>query len=246
MLSTTYPLLTLFDELENLGTASDSAIESEASSSSTVRLHAIARSPTHYALQYFASSTNSSTMIARVEIFRHLRRDSPVWILRPAIEETLAYSRSSFINTALKQKLMDDVFNIRGAHGWLGLDTGASCPIDSPGPLVRKVDEVVRTWAKEWLKDLLGESHRPEQQSSKDDTRALASDSAPVPNHSADSTTHHPPNQQHHQQHQQPQRPGNGGSNPTINGTVHGRPAANTQKPASQRQHSAKDTINLD
>ncbi|KAF7513154.1 hypothetical protein GJ744_010550 [Endocarpon pusillum] len=246
MLSTTYPLLTLFDELEKLRTASDSAIESEASSPSTVRLHAIARSPTHYALQYFASSTYSSTMIARVEIFRHLRRDSPVWILRPAIEETLAYSRSSFINTALKQKLMDDVFNIRGAHGWLGLDTGASCPIDSPGPLVRKIDEVVRTWAKERLKELLGESHRHEKQSSKDETRASASKSAPVPNHSADPTSRHPQNQQHHQQHQQPQRPGTEASNPTINGTIQGRPAANTQKPASQRQHGAKDIINLD
>ena len=246
MLSTTHPLLTLFDELEKCRTPSDPAIDSEASSLSTVRLHAIARSPTHYALQYFASSTNSSTMIARVEIFRHLRRDTPIWILRPAIEETVAYSRSSFIDTALKQKLMDDVFNIRSAHGWLGLDTGASCPIDSPGPLVRKVDEVVRTWAKERLKDLLEESQRQEQQSSKDGTRAFASESAPVPNHSANPTTHHQQNQQHQQQHQQPQRPGSGGSNPTINGTIQGRPAADTQKPPPQRQHSAKDIITLD
>ena len=247
MLIITQPLLTLFDELVKLHTPTNPAEEDElASASSTVRLHVIARSPTHYAMQYFVSSTDSRTMIARFEIFRHLRRDTPVWILRPALEETLAYSRSSFIDIALKQRLIDEVFNVRGAPGWLGLDTGASCPIDSPGPLVRQVDEVVLTWSRESLKDVLGEAPRPEL-SAKNEIGGAVTEPVPVPSHPGKPSQHQ---QLKQQAHAQQQRPVSGGSRPTANGNNQSRPAMNAQRPTApaQRQQGArdKDVITLD
>jgi len=247
MLIITQPLLTLFDELVKLHTPTNPAAEDElASASSTVRLHVIARSPTHYAMQYFVSSTDSRTMIARFEIFRHLRRDTPVWILRPALEETLAYSRSSFIDIALKQRLIDEVFNVRGAPGWLGLDTGASCPIDSPGPLVRQVDEVVLTWSKESLKDVLGEAPRPEL-SAKNEIGGAVTEPVPVPSHPGKPSQHQ---QLKQQAHAQQQRPVSGGSRSTANGNNQSRPAMNAQRPTApaQRQQGArdKDVITLD
>ncbi len=239
MLTMTHPLLTLFDELEKLQTLPDPAAENDnTSSSSTIRLHVMARSPTHYALQYFASSADSRTMIARFEIFRHLRRDTPVWILRPALEETLAYSRSSFMDIALKQKLIDDVFNVRGAQGWLGLDAGASCPIDSPSLLVRKIDQVVRNWAKESLKDVLAECLKQEQSSKADAGEGT----------SGPKGTHNPlANLTQHQQHQQQQRRlGGGPSRPPTNGTSQRRPAPNTQRPPPTGLPKPKDVITLD
>jgi mediator of RNA polymerase II transcription subunit 14 len=263
MLTITQPLLTLFDELVKLHTPTNAAAENyTAFTSSTVRLHVIARSPAHYALQYFVPSTDSRTMIARFEIFRHIRRDTPVWILRPALEETFAYSRSSFIDIALKQRLTDEVFNVRGATGWLGLDTGASCPIDSPGSLVRRVDDVVQTWSKESLKDVLGEAKRLEM-SSKDEMGGVVTEPVAIPSHLGKPTHHQQsnqpqnqqPSQQQRQHPQQPnqqqnpqqQRPGGGGSRPAANGTNQSRQAMNTQRPApAQRQQGAKDVITLD
>lgn len=257
MLTTTHPLLALFDELEKLRTPTHPAPEKHVTShSSTIRLHVIARTPTHYALQYFASSTNSRTMIARFEIFRHMRRDTPVWILRAALEETVAYSRSSFMDITLKQKLIDDVFNVRAAPGWLGLDTGASCPLDSPGPLVRKVDDVVRTWAKESLKEMVGDDLRQEQPLTAGVVGEKVTESKAVPN-LPENPTLHPQHQQ--QQQQQQQRPGSGGSRPPAapNGTTnHNRPAVHTQRPPAppplppppppQGQQGPKDVITLD
>jgi hypothetical protein len=245
MLTTTHPLLTLFDELEKLQTpsnaASSTASEKNTSSpSSSIRLHVIARSPTHFALQYFASPSNSRPMIARFEIFRHLRRDTPVWILRPALEETVSYSRSSFADNALKQRLIDDVFNIGGAPGWLGLDTGASCPIDSPGPLVRRVDEVVRTWAEESLKDVLADGQKQEQSGNTKTGERITEAEGPV-NAPAKATQLQRPQQQ-----QQQQPPRGGGSRPAINGANQGRPNINASRPPHQGQQRAKDVITLD
>jgi mediator of RNA polymerase II transcription subunit 14 len=237
MLTTTFPLLTLFDELEMVRNSSAPAEENPTAIPLILHLHVIARSPTHYALQYFMTSPHSDTMIARFEIFRHLRRHTPVWILRAALEETVAYSRSSFMDIALKQKLTDDVFNARGAPGWLGLDTGASCPIASPGPLVRKVDEVVRSWAKESLKEVSANGQKREQ-SSKGDNVMITSESTALANPSANPSVH--------QQHQQLQRPGNGGSRPTANGTSQNRRAINNQKSQSQGPPRLKDVITLD
>jgi mediator of RNA polymerase II transcription subunit 14 len=250
MLIITQPLLTLFDELVKLHTPPNPAADHDlAFTSSTVRLHVIARSPTHYAMQYFVSSPDSRTMIARFEIFRHLRRDIPVWILRLALEETLAYSRPSFIDNGLEQKLTDEVFNVRGAPGWLGLDKGASCPIDSPGPLVRQVDEVVLTWSKESLKDVLGEAPRPEPSAQNEMGAALTEPVPVAPTHPAKSTPYQQPKQQ--QPTAQQQRPGSGGSRPPANGTNQSRPALNAQRPTAppaQRQQAArdKDVIMLD
>lgn len=236
MLSTTYPLLILLDELERRETSADPAAEIKTtSSSSTIRLHVIARSPTHYALQYFDLSIHSHTMIARFEVFRHLRRDTPVWILRPALEETVSYSRSSFVDTALKQKLVNEVFTVRDALGWLSLDTGASCPIDSPGPLVRKVDDVVRVWAKESPNEILGAGQRPES-ASKNHSRDTVNGPKSEPSIPSD------PAQHQHQQQQQQQ----GVSRPVANGNGPSRPAPNGQRPHPQGQQRPKDVITLD
>jgi mediator of RNA polymerase II transcription subunit 14 len=236
MLATTYPLLKLFDELEKLQTPIDHSAENGITPiSSIIDLHFIARTPTHYALQYFASSTMSRTMIARFEIFHHLRRDIPVWILRPALEETVSYSRSSFVDNSLKQKLIDDVFNVRGAQGWLGLDTGASCPIDNPSPLMRKVDEVVRTWAKASLKDIVStgqkqaEALKGESEEKTDELKTEASIPADLPQH---------------QRHQQQQ---SGGPRAAANATGHSRPTTNAQRPPPQQsQQRHEDVITLD
>ena len=241
MLTTTLPLLTLFDELEELQTLSEPEVGKIATAfSPRVRPHVVARSPTHYALQYFSSSTDTRIMIARFEIFHHLRRDTPVWVLRPALEETVAYSRFSFVNIALKQKLVDEIFNVRGAQGWLGLDTGASCPIDRPGLLLRKVDDIVKTWAMESLTGVLEEVQKQER-SSEHETRERVTEPVRVADAPTNPTQHQ--QQQHH--HQQRQRPGNGGSRP-ANGTSQSRPPINTQRTAPQRQKTTKDVITLD
>lgn len=253
LLSTTHPLLTLFDELEKLETLSDPAGEDEMDSSSfRIRLHVIARSPTHYAVQYFVSYASSRSMIARFEMFRHLRRDSAVWILRAAHEETVSYSRSSFVDIALKQKLTDDVFNARGAQGWLGLDTGASCPIDRPGPLVRKIDEVVRSWAKVHLKEVLGESQKQEPALKRESGERNIELSHPA-SLSTETPQHERQWRQHQHQHQHPQplpplppqRPQSGASRPAANGTVQNK-AVHAQRPSPQGLQNAKDAIMLE
>jgi hypothetical protein len=43
-----------------------------------------------------------------------------------------------------------DVFGRRDPdQGWHGLDTGASCPVDQPEKLLRRVDETIRAWVRE-------------------------------------------------------------------------------------------------
>lgn len=243
ILTTTHPLLSLFDDLEKLQLLPDAASENSPSSHlSTVSLHVIARSPTHYALQYFASSPSAHDMIARVEIFRHLRRDTPVWILRPALEETVSYSRSSFAETSLKQRLVDEIFTVQGAQGWLGLDTGASCPLDSPGPLVRRVDEVVRTWAQTTSFTVVGAVQK-QGEHPKDGIEEQIVELKADPGPSTLSTQHHP----HPHPHQPPQqRTGNVGSRPAVNGITPKRNAPNTPRPAQSGQPRPKDVITLD
>ena len=238
MLTTTHPLLKLFDELEKLQSPTDPAADDGiAPVSSTIRLHLIARTPTHYALQYFASSASSNTMIARFEIFHHLRRDIPVWILRPALEETVSYSRSSFVHTSLKQKLIDNVFNVRGAQGWLGLDTGASCPIDSPSPLMRKVDDVVRVWAEESLKDTVADGQMQADASSKESGKI---------DREIKAEASFPPDLKQHLPQQQQQQPG-GGPRSEANGTSQSKASSNAQRSLPQSsQQRPKDVITLD
>ena len=234
MLTTTHSLLQLFDELEKLQTPIDHPAESgPVPAASTIRLHIIARSPTHYALQYFASSRNSRTMIAPLEVFYHVRRDIPVWILRPALEETVSYLRSSFVDASLKHKLIDDVFSVRGAQGWLGLDTGASCPMASPNPLLRKVDEVVRTWARESLKDFIGDGDKQGGAAPNGKSSELKAKMKP--------TSDLPPH------HQQPPLQG-AGPKSAANGTGQGRPATHPQRlpPPQQGHQRPKDVITLD
>lgn len=244
LLITSYPLLAAFDELEKLQFSPDITTEtSNDRSSLKIRLHIIARSPTHYALQYFTNYTNTRTMIARFEIFRHLRRDTPVWIMRPALEEHIAYSRSSFVDVTLKHRLLDKVFNLRGAQGWLGLDTGASCPISSPGPLVRKVDGVVRAWATESLPNILAHLQRPDSSSALE-----AGKKSTEPKREANIPSN--PQQHHQQQHPQqqpPQQQQSRAPRPATTASGQNRPANNAQRPPPpQGQPKPKDVITLD
>ena len=147
MLTITRPLLSLFRELEQVDKPLARPQSPTAISQPNIRLHIIPRSPTHYALQYFSSAPSPRTMVTRLEIFRHVRHDQPFWILRPAFEETVSYSRSSFVDQRLKQVITEKVFQHRGSRSWVGLGTGASCPQDRPAGLLREIDRIVRGWS---------------------------------------------------------------------------------------------------
>lgn len=246
MLTATHSLLQLFDELEKLQTPIDYPAESgPVTAPPAIRLHIIARSPTHYALQYFASSSNSRTMIARLEVFHHVHRDIPVWILRPALEETVSYSRSSFVDISLKQQLIDNVFNVRRAPGWLGLDTGASCPITSPTPLLKKVDEVVRTWARLSLRSFIEDAKKQGGGVTGTSWNAGKSSDLKTEPKSTSGVSHH-----HHLQHQQRQAPLPTASPKIIANTTRQGKSTNThpQRPPSRQQgpQRPKDVINID
>ena len=89
-------------------------------------------------------------MLARFEILPLDRKGKIMWILRPAIEEYESYTRKSYCSQALRDRLRVDVFGKRDPdQGWQGLDSGAACPIERPEKLLRRVDEVIRAWAKE-------------------------------------------------------------------------------------------------
>jgi mediator of RNA polymerase II transcription subunit 14 len=226
ILTMTRPLLTLFDELEKLQPPPTSATEST-DDPSIVYLHILSRSPTHHAIQYFAHTRTSRVMVARFEIFRHLRRDTPVWILRPALEETVSYSRSSFVDPALKQKITEEIFQIRGAEGWLGLDTGASCPVERPEPLVRKVDEVVRDWSRESLREML-EAGQKQDEGAKVESGGKGVETKTEPNVT-------PRLQQQKQV---------VGTRPPPGSAGQSRPPVNAQRP--QQGRNVKDAITLD
>jgi mediator of RNA polymerase II transcription subunit 14 len=159
LLACSLPLLSLFNELQppqELPSLQHTATASQVSPS----VHILVRDPKMYGIQYFGPSSiadHGSTasnpppmMLARFEILPSAHRTGVIWILRPAIEEYESYNRKSYCSQELKDRLRRDVFGRREPdQGWQGLDTGASCPIDRPEKLLRKVDEVIRTWVKE-------------------------------------------------------------------------------------------------
>jgi mediator of RNA polymerase II transcription subunit 14 len=159
LLAFSLPLLTFFDELQSqqdLPSPQHAATRSHFPPS----VHILVRDPKMYGIQYFGPSTVAdpgsgasnppSTMLARFEIFPTEHKTGVIWILRPAIEEYESYTRKSFCSQELKDRLRTEVFGRRDPdQGWQGLDTGASCPIDRPERLLRKVDEVIRAWVKE-------------------------------------------------------------------------------------------------
>ena len=159
LLAFSLPLLVLFNELESqqdLFTPQHVANARQVSPS----VHILVRDPKMYGIQYFGPSSvtdvgsvasiSTSTMLARFEILPTDHRTGVIWILRPAIEEYESYNRKSYCSQELKDRLRADVFGRRDAdQGWQGLDTGASCPINQPEKLLRKVDEVIRAWVRE-------------------------------------------------------------------------------------------------
>jgi hypothetical protein len=159
LLAFSLPLLTLFDELQSqqdLPSPQHAATRSQILPS----VHILVRDPKMYGIQYFGPSAVAdpgpgvsnppSTMLARFEIFPTEHKTGVIWILRPAIEEYESYTRKSYCSQELKDRLRAEVFGRRDPdQGWQGLDTGASCPIDRPERLLRKVDEVIRAWVKE-------------------------------------------------------------------------------------------------
>jgi mediator of RNA polymerase II transcription subunit 14 len=159
LLACSLPLLTLFDELQarqDLSSPPYAALASKVSPS----VHILVRDPKMYGIQYFgpssasepgsATSDSPSMMLARFEILLSAHRTGVIWILRPAIEEYESYNRKSYCSQELKDRLRADVFGRRNPdQGWQGLDTGASCPIEQPEKLLRKVDEVIRAWVRE-------------------------------------------------------------------------------------------------
>ena len=159
LLAFSLPLLTLFDELQSqqdLPNPQHAATKSQILPS----VHILVRDPKMYGIQYFGpsavadpgsgASNPPSTMLARFEIFPTEHKTGVIWVLRPAIEEYESYTRKSYCSQELKDRLRAEVFGRRDPdQGWQGLDTGASCPIDQPERLLRKVDEVIRAWVKE-------------------------------------------------------------------------------------------------
>ena len=159
LLTFSLPLLTLFNELQSLQDVSIPHYTANASQLSP-SVHILVRDPKMYGIQYFgpssvtdpgsATSNLLSTILARFEILPSDHRTGVIWILRPAIEEYESYNRKSYCSQELKDRLRADVFGRREPdQGWQGLDTGASCPINQPEKLLRKVDEVIRAWVKE-------------------------------------------------------------------------------------------------
>jgi mediator of RNA polymerase II transcription subunit 14 len=159
LLACSLPLLTLFDELQARQDPSSPHYAAPASKVSP-SVHILVRDPKMYGIQYFgpssasepesATSDSPSIMLARFEILLSAHRTGVIWILRPAIEEYESYNRKSYCSQELKDRLRADVFGRRNPdQGWQGLDTGASCPIEQPEKLLRKVDEVIRAWVRE-------------------------------------------------------------------------------------------------
>ena len=159
LLAFSLPLLTLFDELQS---QQDLPGPQHATSRSHFppSVHILVRDPKTYGIQYFGpsavadpgsgASNPPSTMLARFEIFPTEHKTGVTWILRPAIEGYESYTRKSYCSQELKDRLRVEVFGRRDPdQGWQGLDTGASCPIDRPERLLRRVDEVIRAWVKE-------------------------------------------------------------------------------------------------
>ena len=159
LLSFSLPLLTLLDELQSTRNQSGSQ-HTPTTLQVSPSVHVLVRDSKMYGIQYFGPSSiadpnptasNPPTkMLARFEILPSERRTGVIWILRPAIEEYESYTRKSYCSPDLKARLRAEVFERRDRdQGWQGLDTGASCPVDQPEKLLRKVDEVIRAWVKE-------------------------------------------------------------------------------------------------
>ena len=171
LLAFSLPLLVLFNELESqqdLSTPQHMANARQVSPS----VHILVRDPKMYGIQYFgpsavteggsAASSSTSTMLARFEILPTDHRTGVIWILRPAIEEYESHNRKSYCSQELKDRLRAEVFGRRDANqGWQGLDTGASCPVDQPENLLRKVDEVIRVWVREKSEKRLENAQHP-------------------------------------------------------------------------------------
>jgi mediator of RNA polymerase II transcription subunit 14 len=159
LLAFSLPLLTLFDELQSRQ-GLPSPQHPPTGSYIPPSVHILVRDPKMYGIQYFkplavadrgsGASNPPSTVLARFEIFPTEHKTGVIWILRPAIEEYESYTHKSYCSQELKDRLRAEVFGRRDpGQGWQGLDTGASCPIDRPQRLLRKVDEVIRAWAQE-------------------------------------------------------------------------------------------------
>lgn len=159
LLACSLPLLTLFDELQSKQALS-SPKYTAAAPQVLPTVHILVRDPKMYGIQYFGPSSLAdlgsaavdapSTMLARFEILLSPHKTGVIWILRPAIEEYESYTRKSYCSQELKDRLRTDIFGRRDPEqGWHGLDTGASCPVDQPEKLLRRVDEVIRAWVRE-------------------------------------------------------------------------------------------------
>lgn len=128
---------------------------------SDVRAHVLVRSAQHFAIQYFTNINTSSkdvnpeahtNLVARLEILPHVDSGSkkPMWLVRAAMEEFQAYSRASFSNAALRQKLRQGIFSRTDAPTqWLTLDTAAACLAENPEPLLKEIHGLLVTFVKE-------------------------------------------------------------------------------------------------
>ncbi|KAK5048159.1 hypothetical protein LTR84_005829 [Exophiala bonariae] len=162
-LDMTYPLVAYLHNLQRQHGSGLDQGQSTASTQnlSTVRAHILVRSAQHFAIQYFTNSNTLSkdatpvahtNLVARLEILPHVDTGSkkPMWLVRAALEEVQAYSRASFSNAALRQKLRQGVFSRTDVPTqWLTLDSAAACLAENPEPLLTEIHALLMAFVKE-------------------------------------------------------------------------------------------------
>lgn len=160
LLSSTYPLVALFRELQTEKWYEGFVQNLETNPTHLLpRIHIMARHTTMFGIQLYApagfdtpapsGSHRATGMLARFEMLPLTRRGRTKWLLRPAIEEFESYLQPSYCCQPLKEKLQQEIFKAAEPQGWQAIDSGAACSLNEPRPLLKAALGVVVAWMKD-------------------------------------------------------------------------------------------------
>ena len=174
LLSGTYPLMSLFRELQSEKWYDALGLGTDPNEAHVLpRIHIMARHTTMFGVQLYApagftapgplSPHRATGMLARFEMLLLTRRGKAKWLLRPAIEEFDSYSQLSYCAPALREKIVQEIFKTTEPKGWQAMDSGAACDLNDPKPLLHATLGVVVAWMKSTREDAEVPTRRVEQ-----------------------------------------------------------------------------------